>query len=63
LSYEVGAVGDILIGGATYYIAPAMAAQLIRYARQHGWDPEQIRRPFVIEEGLDVLAQLGYRII
>jgi hypothetical protein len=41
---------------------PAMAAQLIQHARQHGWDPEQSRPPFVIEDGLDALAQLGYTI-
>ncbi len=41
---------------------PAFAAQLIQYARRRGWNPEQTHSAFVIENGLDVLAELGYTV-
>ena len=40
---------------------PRFVAELIRAARSRGWTPETARRPFTIDDGLAVLAELGYR--
>jgi hypothetical protein len=39
---------------------PRFVAELIRAARKRGWTPETARRPFAIDDGLAVLAELGY---
>jgi hypothetical protein len=41
---------------------PGLAAGIIRQARQCGWQPEQTATPFIIENGLQLLAEMGYRV-
>jgi hypothetical protein len=41
---------------------PRLAAEIIRQARQRGWQPEQTATPFIIENGLELLAEMGYRV-
>ncbi len=41
---------------------PKLAAQLIRQARIRGWNPQERTNPFVINDGLALLAEIGYRV-
>ncbi len=41
---------------------PKLAAELIRQARQRGWTPGADAMPFVVENGLELLAAAGYAV-
>ncbi len=41
---------------------PLFAAAIIRHMRQRGWQPEQTTTPFIIEDGLQLLADMGYTV-
>jgi hypothetical protein len=50
---------DPKTGGVNLH-TPQWAAALIRAAHRKGWKPDTARQPFVIENGVELLKELGY---
>ena len=39
---------------------PGVVAQFILYARQHGWHPEDARKPYLVADGFDWLETIEF---
>ena len=53
---ELGEAGAGLVGACYNLHTPHAAASIIRRARAEGWDPDRQVGPFIVDDGLRLLA-------
>lgn len=61
-TWYYGPIGGPLHYEPTNMNSPKMVAEVIRYVRQHGWNLQENRGEYTIEDGVAILNSLGYNL-